>query len=67
LRWLLTPTVSGSNPATRTMTTFLLITLLLMLVSILIVNKTSYQEYGIAGIIIGLVLTGVFMIYLLFR
>lgn len=49
------------------MTTFILITLLLILVSILIIKKTSYQEYGIAGIIIGLVLTGLFMIYLLFR
>jgi hypothetical protein len=59
--------VSGSNPATRTMTTFILITLFLILVSILIIKKTSYQEYGIAGIIIGLVLTGVFIFYLLFR
>ena len=63
--------VSGSNPATRTkkisMITFIQVVCLLMLISALLVKKTSYQEYGVAGMLISLVLSLILTIYLLFK
>mgnify|MGYP000007652900 CR=1 FL=1 len=59
--------VSGSNPATRTMMTFVQIICLLMLISILIVKKTSYQEYGVSGVLISLVSSAILCLYLLFK
>ena len=49
------------------MTTFILIISLLLLVSILLVKKTSYKEYGIDGILVGLIAIVIFMLYLLFK
>jgi hypothetical protein len=63
--------VSGSNPATRTkkisMITFIQVVCLLMLISALLVKKTSYQEYGVAGVLISLVVSLILTIYLLFK
>ena len=63
--------VSGSNPATRTknisMITFIQVVCLLMVISALLVKKTSYQEYGVAGMLISLVASLILTIYLLFK
>ena len=59
--------ISGSNPATRTMMAFVQIISLLMLISILLVKKTSYQEYGVAGVLISLVSSAILCLYLLFK
>lgn len=48
------------------MMTFIQIIWLLMLISVLVVKKTSYQEYGIAGVLISLVSSLILALYLLF-
>jgi hypothetical protein len=49
------------------MMTFVQIICLLMLISILLVKRTSYQEYGVAGVLISLVSSAILCLYLLFK
>jgi len=67
LRQILNLMVWRSNRPTRTMMTFVQIICLLMLISILLVKKTSYQEYGVAGVLISLVSSAILCLYLLFK
>jgi hypothetical protein len=67
LRQILNLMVWRSNRPTRTMMTFVQITCLLMFISILLVKRTSYQEYGVAGVLISLVSSAILCLYLLFK
>jgi uncharacterized membrane protein len=70
-RQILNLMVWRSNRPTRTkkisMITFIQVVCLLMLISALLVKKTSYQEYGVAGMLISLVASLILTIYLLFK
>jgi hypothetical protein len=63
LRWLLTPMVSGSNPATRTKILVMIITIILFIVSLFLLKREGLEEYGVAGMLVSIVVLTSLLIY----
>lgn len=47
--------VSGSNPATRTKTLVMIITIILFIVSLFLLKREGLEEYGVAGLLVSIV------------